>query len=86
MEGGSQVRVSIIVSVLPEAFDPIGLPLFLGAVMHCWGMTDLIQGGVMLEAERAAGMSTFRDNLEAEGEHGDEEKGKVGFNRVWYPG
>lgn len=41
----------------------------------------------MLEAKRAAGMQTVREERwEDEQRLVDEEKGKVGHNRAWYPG
>lgn len=51
------------------------------------GGTDGEQGATMLEAKRAAGMQTVREERwEDEQRLVDEEKGKVGHNRAWYPG
>ncbi|KAL8637703.1 MAG: hypothetical protein Q9228_005053 [Teloschistes exilis] len=45
------------------------------------------KGAMMLEAKRAAGMQTVREERwEDEQRLVDEEKGKVGHNRAWYPG
>lgn len=82
MEGESKVCIRMLSGLSEDSW----LFSILDPVQQSWSITDSVQGSMMLEAKRAAGMSTFRESREAKGELGDEEKGKVGSNRAWYPG